>query len=80
MRTFKIYSVFNFQLYTIVLLPRDFRSGSVVKNLPAVQETQEIWVQSLGKEDLLEMGMANPLQYSYLENAMDRGAWRAIVS
>ena len=30
-------------------------SGSVVKNLPAVQETQ---VQSLGQEDLLEEGMA----------------------
>ena len=30
-------------------------SGSVVKNLPAVQETQ---VQSLGQEDLLEEGTA----------------------
>ena len=26
-------------------------SGSGVKNLPAMQETQEIWVQSLGQED-----------------------------
>ena len=24
-------------------------------------------------------GHGNPLQYSYLENSMDRGAWRAIV-
>ena len=24
-------------------------------------------------------GNANPLQYSYLENSMDRGAWQAIV-
>ena len=24
-------------------------------------------------------GHGNPLQYSYLENPMDRGAWRAIV-
>ena len=24
-------------------------------------------------------GTGNPLQYSYLENSMDRGAWRAIV-
>ena len=24
-------------------------------------------------------GNGNPLQYSYLENLMDRGAWRAIV-
>ena len=29
-----------------------------VKNLPAVQETQETWVQSLGREDPLEEGMA----------------------
>ena len=24
-------------------------------------------------------GNGNPLQYSYLENPMDRGAWRAVV-
>ena len=42
-----------------------------VKNLPAKQET---WVQSLGREDPLENG--NPLQYSCLENPMDRGAWQ----
>ena len=33
----------------------DFPHGSAEKNLPAVQET---WVQSLGREDLLEEGMA----------------------
>ena len=33
--------------------------GSVVKNLPAVQETQETKVQSLGWEDPLEEGMAS---------------------
>ena len=32
-----------------------FPGGSVVKNLPAVQET---WVRSLGWEDPLEKGMA----------------------
>ena len=36
------------------------------KNLPAMQETQ---VRSLGWE-----GNSNPLQYSCLENSMDRGA------
>ena len=30
----------------------------MVKNLPAMQETQETWVQSLGWEDPLEEGMA----------------------
>ena len=34
---------------------------------------------SLGREDPLEEGMATPLQYSYLENPMDREAWWAIV-
>ena len=29
-----------------------------VKNLPAVQETQEMWVQYLCREDLLEEEMA----------------------
>ena len=29
----------------------------MVKNLPAIQETQEMWVQSLGQEDLLETGI-----------------------
>ena len=34
-----------------------FLGGSVVKNLPAVQEKQ-MWVQSLGLKDPLEEGMA----------------------
>ena len=44
-----------------------------IKNLPAMQETQ---VQSLGREDPLEKGMAT---HSCLENSMDRGAWQATV-
>ena len=35
---------------------------------------QETWVQPLGWEDPLEKVNGNPLQYSCLENAMDRGA------
>ena len=35
-----------------------FPSGSAVKNLPAVQEPLETWVQSLGQEDPLEEGMS----------------------
>ena len=33
-------------------------NSSAVKNLPAMQETQETWVHSLGWEDPLEEGMA----------------------
>ena len=36
---------------------RGFPGDSVVKNLPAIQETQETWVQSLGREDPLEEEM-----------------------
>ena len=54
-----------------------FSGGSVVKNLPAMQKT---WVQFLGWEDPLEKEMATPLQYSCLENSMDRGAWLATYS
>ena len=35
-----------------------FPTSSAVKNLHAMQETQETWVQSLGQEDPLEEGMA----------------------
>ena len=44
--------------------------AQMVKNLPAMQETQ---VQSPGEEN------GNPLQYSFLEDPMDRGAWLATV-
>ena len=53
-----------------------FLVAQTVTNLPAVQETQ---VQSLGWEDSPGEGNGNPLQYSCLENSMDRGAWWAIV-
>ena len=36
-------------------------------------------VQSLGQEDSPREGNGNSLQYSCLENSMDRGAWRATV-
>ena len=35
-----------------------FPGGMVVKNLPAVQEVQEMWVRSLGQEGPLEQEMA----------------------
>ena len=50
--------------------------AQTVKNLPAMWETQ---VQSLGREDPFGEGNGNPLQYSFLENSMERGAWRATV-
>ena len=37
---------------------KGFPGGSGVKNAPAMQETQDTWVWSLGWEELLEEGMA----------------------
>ena len=45
-----------------------------VKNLPAIQETQETQIWSLVQEDPLEEENGNPLQYSCLGNSMDRGS------
>ena len=53
-----------------------FPGNPDVKNSPAMQAT---WVQSLGWEDSPGEGNGNPLQYSCLDNSMDRGAWRATV-
>ena len=46
-----------------------------VKNLPAMQKTQEMWVWSLGLEDPLEEEMATHPN-SCLGNSMDRGTWQ----
>ena len=43
------------------------------------RHVQKSQVQSLGWEDPLEKGNGSPLQYSCLENPMDRGAWRDTV-
>ena len=40
---------------------------------------QELQIRFLGWEDPLEKENSNPLQYSSLENPMDRGAWQATV-
>ena len=56
--------------------------GSVVKNLPAMQETA---CNSGDVDSILESGRSPgeensySLQYSCLENSMDRGPWRAKV-
>ena len=52
-----------------------------VKNLPVMQETQDMWVQFLGGEDPLEKGMATHSNIIGLENPMDRGVlWANTLS
>ena len=48
----------------------------MVKNLPAMRET---WVQSLGREDPLEEGMATHFSILAWKITLDRGAWWATV-
>ena len=50
-----------------------------VKNLPAMEEAKETWVQSHGSGRSPGEGSRNPLQYSGLENHRDRGDWLATV-
>ena len=57
------------------LLNRFFPVAQMVKNLPAVQETQ---VQSLGQENSLEKGVQSTPIFLPVES-MDRGAWWATV-
>ena len=56
-----------------------FPGGTVVKNLPAnVGDTIDMnWIARSGRSP--GVGNGNPLQYSCLENSMDRGAWRMTV-
>ena len=56
----------------IVLYPGD----SVVKNLPANAGATGL-IPGVGRSP--GEGNGNPLQYSGLENPMDRGAWQAII-
>ena len=49
------------------------------KESPAVQEAEEMRVRSLGWGRSPREGNGNLLQYSWLENLMNRGAWRATV-
>ena len=56
-----------------------FPGGLVIKNLPAnAGDTEDVGsIPGLGRSP--GGGNGNPLQYSCLENPMDRGAWQATV-
>ena len=62
-----------------ILFHLDFPGGSVVKNLPAsAGDTGDIGsIPGLG--GFPGGGNGNPLQYSCLENPMDRGDWQSTV-
>ena len=68
-----------FTLHVTVSYPRPSQVVPVIKNLPAnggdARDTGLI--RELGRSP--GEGNGNPLQYSSLENSMDRGAWQATV-
>ena len=66
---------------TRLLRPWDFpgKSTGVGCHCLQMKETQKTWVRSLGQGRSPAVGNGNPLQYSCLENPMDRGAWQATV-
>ena len=51
----------------------------VVKNQPTMQQMQKKCIRSLSQEDSPGGGNGNPLQYSCLENPMDKRVWWATV-
>ena len=53
--------------------------ATVVKNLPAIAGDSGDLGSIPGSGRSPEEGNGNPLQDSYLENPMDRGAWQATV-
>ena len=65
---------------SLVIKPLRFPGGARGKE-PAwpMQETEEVWVRSLGPGRSPGGGHGNPLQCSLLENPMDWGAWRALI-
>ena len=69
----------DFEKSTVKLLEGNSQVVLIVKNLPAnAGDTGDTGsIPGLGRSP--GEGHGNPLQYSYLENPMDRGAWQATV-
>ena len=61
-------------------ISQSFPDGTVVKNLPAnAGDARDMGsIHGLGSSP--GVGNGNPLQYSCLENPMDREVWQAIVT
>ena len=67
------------KLKTIYLRPGTSHVVPGVKNTPANAGDLRDVVSVLGLVRSPRGGHGNPLQYSYLENPMDRGGWWATV-
>ena len=56
-----------------------FPGGAVVKNPPSNVRDSRDTASNPVLERVPEGGNGNLFQYSYLENSMDRGTWKAAV-
>jgi len=63
----------------MLIIIRDSQVALVVKNPPAYTGEVRDMGSIPGSGRFPEEENGNPLQYSCLENPMDRGAWRATV-
>ena len=61
------------------MMETGFPGGSVVKNPPAKAGDPRDVGSIPGSGRFSGGGNSNPLQYSFLENPMNRGAWGATV-
>ena len=61
-------------------ISQSFPDGTVVKNLPANAGDARDMGSIPGSGRCPGVGNGNPLQYSCLENPMDREVWQAIVT
>ena len=66
----------KFLIFNLLKFIVSFPGGSVVKDPPANEEDAGL---ILGSGRSPGEGNGNPLQYSCLENSMDRGAWHVTV-
>ena len=64
-------------VFLILRIFLGFPDGSVIKNMPANAGDDAGLISGSGRSSGEENGY--PLQYSCLENSVDRGAWWAIV-
>ena len=74
-----VFFLTHFSFSGILIHPKGFQDGSVVKNLLANTGDPRDADLICGSRRSPGEGNGNPLQFSCLRNLMDRGAWWAIV-
>ena len=71
-----VYQSYNFHVFENIYVNFVSLVAQRLKHLPPMRETPDS-IPGLGRSP--GEGNGNPLQYSCLENPMDRGAWWAII-